>query len=392
LQRIKHLKSQLSAIQSEIAKHREQKEECQKYKTFLTRLTPPDWKELCLQQKAQRKIDRRNRYVDIEMAKYNTLMEADFVQEERRLEERNAEAAKGRRRNKREQEEANREQQKELERRKEKIRKRYPTDEAVAAEYAEVSSGEEMPLFFKKPPQLLEIFTSLEEQNLFLIQSSHDKEQTLEEMMAKFNGKKTLIGGQLDKLRDAVAEVSLDIDGEEEKRELLKSQNQRPHGSEDRMQFMEEITNMVVEVHKACGQETEHDPDPKQMLRVVEVKLEEYLVFLDEEEAEVPKLVEGEIRKKERERREFVKATRKETMDRKVQERLEVSLQRSQMPVHKKVGKQIMFKSPPLLQARRIIVEDEGLEQAIQEHQVFGVYIDRKDGYPKPNPPPRGEQ
>merc|ERR1712056_23511 len=35
IQKIKHLRSQLSAIQSEIAKHREQKDECIKFKTFL---------------------------------------------------------------------------------------------------------------------------------------------------------------------------------------------------------------------------------------------------------------------------------------------------------------------------------------------------------------------
>merc|ERR1712151_1159997 len=45
LQKIKHLKSQLSALQSEIAKHREQKDECLKYKTFLEKLTPQEWKD-----------------------------------------------------------------------------------------------------------------------------------------------------------------------------------------------------------------------------------------------------------------------------------------------------------------------------------------------------------
>merc|ERR1711975_116600 len=105
LQRIKHLKSQLSAVQSEIAKHREQKEECMKYKAFLEKLTPQDWKEQRAEDKRQRKRDRRQRYVDGEMAKYNAQMEVEFIQEERQLEERMAEALKGRRRNRREQEE-----------------------------------------------------------------------------------------------------------------------------------------------------------------------------------------------------------------------------------------------------------------------------------------------
>merc|ERR1719506_1414348 len=105
LQRIKHLKSQLSAVQSEIAKHREQKEECMKYKAFLEKLTPLDWKEQKAEEKPQRKRDRRQRYVDGEMAKYNQQMEADIAQERRALEEQTQEALKGRR-NRREQEEA----------------------------------------------------------------------------------------------------------------------------------------------------------------------------------------------------------------------------------------------------------------------------------------------
>merc|ERR1711959_529798 len=59
LQRIKHLKSQLSAVQSEIAKHREQKEECLKYKAFLEKLTPQEWRAEQMQIKRDRKLKRR---------------------------------------------------------------------------------------------------------------------------------------------------------------------------------------------------------------------------------------------------------------------------------------------------------------------------------------------
>jgi len=137
MQRIKHLKSQLSAVQSEIAKHREQKEECMKYKAFLEKLTPLDWKEQKAEEKLQRKRDRRQRYVDGEMAKYNQQMEADIAQERRALEEQTQELLKGRR-NRREQEEAAKAQERELERRKQRIRRRYPTEEAVAGEYVEI--------------------------------------------------------------------------------------------------------------------------------------------------------------------------------------------------------------------------------------------------------------
>merc|ERR1719261_2294690 len=64
LQRIKHLKSQLSAVQSEIAKHREQKEECLKYKAFLEKLTPQEWRDEQTQRMQERRLRRRQDYVN----------------------------------------------------------------------------------------------------------------------------------------------------------------------------------------------------------------------------------------------------------------------------------------------------------------------------------------
>merc|ERR1712232_1542921 len=55
MQKIKTLKTNLSAIQSEIAKHREQKDECMKFKGFLEKLTPQEWKEEQQTKKVQRK-------------------------------------------------------------------------------------------------------------------------------------------------------------------------------------------------------------------------------------------------------------------------------------------------------------------------------------------------
>lgn len=402
LQRIKHLKSQLSAVQSEIAKHREQKEECMKYKAFLEKLTPQDWKDQKADEKVHRKVDRKRRYVDGEMSKYNAQMESDFAQEERLLEERMAEALKGRRRNRREQEEAANEQAKELERRKQRIRRRYPTADAVAEEYQEVSSGEEMPLFFEKPAQLLEVFTSKEETNLFLIQGSQDKEQTLEEIAQKLAEKKRVMGCQIEKLQQSIAELEDHIKDEQEQSQQMRQRGLKTRGASERDQLIEEMTNKVIEVHTACGYDTEHDPQPKTMLRAIEAKLEEYLSFLDEEE-ELEKRAVGYVKaremhvdklmiKKEHTRRENVKLWRKQMMERKQAERLETSLLRSQQPIHKKVGKQIMFKSPPLFQARRVMETDEGLEEAVKEHGVFGVFVDRKDGLAYPDPPKREEQ
>ena len=42
-------------------------------------------------------------------------------------------------------------------------------------------------MYFTHPNQLLDIFTALEEQNLFLIQNSQETEQALEELKQTFN-------------------------------------------------------------------------------------------------------------------------------------------------------------------------------------------------------------
>merc|ERR1719263_2135953 len=120
-----------------------------------------------------------------------------------------------------------------------------------------------------------------------------------------------------------------------------------------------------MEVHTACGHQQDHDPDTLQMLGAIEAKLEEYLANLDEAEegGQAGRLDELE-RTKERERRDFVRHQRKDATERKIEERLKTSLKRSQQPVHRKVGKQIMFRSPPLQQARRVVEEDDGLEEA----------------------------
>merc|ERR1712014_263412 len=121
----------------------------------------------------------------------------------------------------------------------------------------------------------LDVFTSLEEQNLFLIQTSQDTEQMLEEIQQKLAERKRTMGAQTFKL----------------------SQN------------IEELAERVKQVHAACGNDnSDHDRDTLQMLGAIEAKLEEFLAALDEaEECGLKQLVEREERNKERDRRDFVR-------------------------------------------------------------------------------------
>merc|ERR1711977_674012 len=137
-QRIKQLKSSISAIQSEISKHKEQKEECLKYKVFLENLTPQEWKVQKAHEKVVRKKMRREMWIQRRLDDINTKMQQEIEAEERAIEEREAETMRRKRRNKREEEEYQREKEREAEKRRRHIKKKYPTQEMVENEYEEV--------------------------------------------------------------------------------------------------------------------------------------------------------------------------------------------------------------------------------------------------------------
>lgn len=391
MQRIKQLKSQLSAIQSEIVKHREQKEECWKYKKFLEDLTPLEWKEQKEHEKKERQRLRKQGWVDRRMSEYAAQMQAELEAEEKSAEEKEKETAKGRRRQRREADEEVKEKERETEARRRRIRRRYPAVEAVEAEYQGVSSGEEMPLYFQEPKQLLDIFTSLEESNLFLIQNSQETEQALEELSQKFLDMKKSGGAKASRMKLNIAQLERQIVDERQKCEDLKQVMLQKRGSSEQEELLKELGDKVLELHRSCCSEAERDSDTLQMLRDVESKLEEFLTYLDEAESEdvgLANMVTDLEKKKDRDRRELVRHQRKEQQDRKIEERLKASLQRSQAPVHKKVGKQIMFRSAHLYQARRVLAEDDGFEEAVREHDVFGIWLS-KDGAPNAVAPAR---
>jgi len=383
---IKQLKSQLSALQSEISKLREQKEECLKLKEFLESITPPEWCDAKAEEKRQRKFMRRKSWVDSQMEELNAQMQGEIDAEEKAAEEKAAENMKGRRRARRELEEEQREREKELETRRRRIRKKYPSREAMEDKYrAEVgadSSGEDMPLYFKEPKQLLDVFTAMEEANLFLIQNSQDTEQALEELQQKSAETKRNGDAQREKMNQQISVLERQIEDEKVKSREFRQKIAAQDTASDQEALMRYLCEKALEVHSACGHEAERDPDTLKMLAATEATLEEFIGIFNEAEAMgFGKLVEGLERDAANERREMLKRMRKDQQDRKIEERLKASLLRSQAPIHKKTGKQIMYRSPPVYTAQRIVQEDDGYEEAVQEHNIFGIWTGKDGGH-----------
>lgn len=107
--------------------------------------------------------------------------------------------------------------------------------------------------------------------------------------------------------------------------------------------------------------------------------------MMDELEAFDPELVIRLEKQKEKERRERVRETRKLDLKIKNEERLKASLLRSQAPVMRKTGKQIMFRSAK--QQEKKLELDTSVEQGmLEDHRVFGVHFG-KDGLPHTEQP-----
>merc|ERR1711937_1111381 len=121
----------------------------------------------------------------------------------------------------------------------------------------------------------------------------------------------------------------------------------------------------------------------------IEAKLEEFIAYLEEVEgsADSARLQDLE-RQKEGQRRARVRLQRKEAMDARIETRLKESLKRSQAPIHKKIGKQIMFRSAPTFQARRVVEEDDGYEEAVKDYEKFTIWLNN-EGLPIAEQPTR---
>ncbi|KAJ7290867.1 hypothetical protein O6H91_Y294600 [Diphasiastrum complanatum] len=102
------------------------------------------------------------------------------------------------------------------------------------------------------------------------------------------------------------------------------------------------FTDKVIELHARCGLELDSSLGTLQMLTNIEAKLEENIATL----AEIPQeFIEQTEKSREKERRLKVREERFQRQREEQERRAQRSLERAQAPIHKRVGKQPMFRS-----------------------------------------------
>mmetsp|Transcript_11805 Transcript_11805/g.49471 ORF Transcript_11805/g.49471 Transcript_11805/m.49471 type:complete len:404 (+) Transcript_11805:1198-2409(+) len=271
-------------------------------------------------------------------------------------------------------------------------------------------SGEETPMYFVSPSTLPEVFSRLEETNLFLMQNGQEAEAALEEMKAQQRAVRTsmerdadALHAQIDTLKTLIAaeeEEAAELRGrdvEDEKNARRRAKMERrskgsgvsapssttkakpsssgaqvsssTRGEKPRVDSaaagagipLELLAKKVGETYARCGFDYDPTMSTVQMLTQIESKLERCLAVADE----MPAAYVRESEKAREKERRFKQRSEKAAIDLiAAEEKAKRSLERSMAPVVRKVGKPLMTRSQPPSRKKKVVKEQLTEEEA----------------------------
>ncbi|CAD8137774.1 unnamed protein product [Paramecium pentaurelia] len=220
-------------------------------------------------------------------------------------------------------------------------------------------SEDEFDTYFQDPQQLVDIFSQLEERNLFLIANTKEREQMVEELRAKVDLKRK----QLEDKKQNAIQNKLDLEKQiitvNDQIKVLKSIKNDNEGFES----LHNLEIMISRIYK-----TDINPEPRkdmtglEMLRETERKLEQYILEIKRYRQIAPDIVldkeKGCIRVK------------KDKMKQEKQEQDQIEMQKKQQEqqkeiiIQKRFGRPIMIRSwPPKEEKEEQIVTEISEEE-----------------------------
>jgi len=153
----------------------------------------------------------------------------------------------------------------------------------------------------------LDIFSQLEERNLFLIQNVQENEEQLEELKQKFRETEIIMEERTKQLNQNISDLNAKIKIENEKAEALKKRTRANSDAEKQQELLQALSDKVKQVHHDCGFDATQT-DTLEMLREIEGWFE---FMLKEIKRMDPKKVEEAERKKEGDRRDRLRKVKK---------------------------------------------------------------------------------
>ena len=329
-----------------------------KYKAFLDMLSPAEWfEEHAKKLEARRAAIQKERF-DVKYKEWDKMRKKLVEQHRKEMESKKDDKTK--------------KVTEELE-----VEQRLVIPPAPRIEDEIVAPIDEEPgLYFTEPHQLMDIFASLEEQNLFLIQNSQETERTLEELQHTFKETKMSIAMRTGQLTTQIGELQAQIAAEEQRsRQLqqkrlasLESQSgsasrSTSHASnisqQEKEKLLEDLNSKVRTVYKQCGFEASSNTSTLLMLTQLESKLEGLLLDIDRMPQDYVIRAEKETEKRRRERkREEQQAMHIRQQD----ERNRRAIERSMQAPKKRTGRQVMYRSRPVQRKHVEDTTDQGVD------------------------------
>lgn len=413
LHQLKKLKHNIGVVTAEKAKVKEALEEYRRYKSFLDGLTPQDWVNERLAEQLEERKRRQGEQLEAKVEAWKAL----------RTEKEAAVTARV---------EADRKRALRLGQQPMKVDVQALVQESmpplpVLADIPlpELTEEEkELPMYFTRPGQLSDIFSQLEESNLFLIQLCQDTEQQLEELRALNTETSSTMQAQTADLNREMQVLQAQLAAEEMKVAMLRARAvevaEAGGGDEGEGQggpsssaaagagggvqggpsvmsatsaggksgrsatsggapapadqaraldsLLPALRAQVMAVYERSGFKSNASSDTVGMLTQLEGRLESLLTALGQLD---PAYVAMKEREKERQRRTRVREARMATAARAHELRQQRMLERAQAPVIKRVGKPIMYRSILPSKPKDTVVVDEEEEKRKQEAKYF---------------------
>jgi hypothetical protein len=213
-------------------------------------------------------------------------------------------------------------------------------------------------MYFKKPEQLLAKFTALEEENLFLIQSSQEIDEQLDELKKQEHEAKEKMDKQAEDLRNQIENLEKQIQEENEQKEIIQRRlmNTNDEQSNEKLKCLKKKIREIFESSCDASILTD-DPDPIYMLTQIESKLESLL-------SDIGEIKDDFIIKHEKARD---KERRKQSRDAKNNRAQQAPIRKpkEKAPVKLRVGKPLMQRSKPLEKKSQ-----ENFKKTQQEDQI----------------------
>ena len=334
IQEIKKLNKTLQIIQSSTNKCKDSLEECAQYKIFLDILTPSHWVEEGIKTKRSRQRNRRLERIKRRQQIWKTEQE-EIIAKEQMLNARKDVGPIRKKRGKR------------------RVRNNVTVDKDPPPKPALLppmpdfedepltSSDEDIPMYFNEPKKLFNFFSSMEEENLFLIQNAQEAEQSLDEMSSRFQDSRNEVKRKVDKMQLNINQLKNSIDSKQEQikmsKDHIESQNSSTQSQEEQSMYL--LTKKVKEVYHQCGfHDAGTTPGTLFMLSEIEACMEDILLRLeplpDNEFIKADKL-------KEKKRREAKRAQKQAEQTRLQEEKNRKVIERSTLPPKKTTRKKV---------------------------------------------------